>query len=368
MRFSPSLVAVVAAVCPTIVSAAPSMSWKRAAASDILVLKFADVLEQLEGQFYKAALAKFQEADFAAAGFPSSQVPVEQFQVIQEDEASHSTALQSVLKSLKEEPITSCKFKFDSALTDVATMAATARVVEAVGVGAYLGAAPLVKDPSILVAAASILTVEARHQTVLNILSKNGSAIPSAFDIGLTPNEVLSLASPFIDGPCDLGVQANPPLTITTNWTLCPGTKLTFSSPTLNGTNQDTAFCQMLLGGQPSSIPLPLKDCIIPQDINGPVAIWLTSDGQPLLNDVNKRATSQIIAGPTMAFVDTKPQLLGQLARQSPSNSTPLSTTSTTTVVPPADSLLSSTTLSNPSSTASEPNASGEANIRLTPV
>ncbi len=114
--------------------------------------------------------------------------------------------LQATLKALKEEPITTCKFKFDSVLKDVATMAATARVVEMVGVGAYLGAAPLVKDPVLLTAAASILTVEARHQTILNLLSQNGTAIPSAFDIALTPPEVLALASPFIDGPCDLGV------------------------------------------------------------------------------------------------------------------------------------------------------------------
>jgi hypothetical protein len=117
--------------------------------------------------------------------------------------------LEGVLKSLNEKPITSCKFTFDAVLKDVATMAAVARIVEFVGVGAYLGAAPLIKDPVILVAAGSILTVEARHQTILNVLSKNGTAIPSAFDIALTPNEVLSLASPFIDGPCDLGVQGS---------------------------------------------------------------------------------------------------------------------------------------------------------------
>jgi len=134
-------------------------------------------------------------------------VPVEQFQVIEEDEATHSSALQSLLKSFGQEPITSCKFKFDSVLTDVGTMATVARIVELVGVGAYLGAAPLITDPSILVAAGSILTVEARHQTILNILSNNGTAIPSAFDVGLTPSDVLSLASPFFDGPCDLGVQ-----------------------------------------------------------------------------------------------------------------------------------------------------------------
>ena len=136
-------------------------------------------------------------------------MPIQQFQVIQEDEAVHSTVLQSVLKSEGEEPITSCKFNFEPVLKDVTTMAAVARVVELVGVGAYLGAAPSIKDRALLVAAGSILTVEARHQTILNLLSGNGTAIPSAFDIALSPNEVLALASPFLDGPCDLGVQGS---------------------------------------------------------------------------------------------------------------------------------------------------------------
>lgn len=83
-------------------------------------------------------------------------------------------------------------------------MAATARVVEDLGVAAYLGAAHLVSDPVLLTAAATILTVEARHQTVLNILSGN-KAIPQAFDIAFTPSEVLAVASPFISG-CDIGV------------------------------------------------------------------------------------------------------------------------------------------------------------------
>lgn len=84
-------------------------------------------------------------------------------------------------------------------------MAATARVVENLGVAAYLGAANLITDPVLLTAAASILTVEARHQTVLNILNGASTAIPSAFDIAFTPSEVLAVASPFISG-CDLGV------------------------------------------------------------------------------------------------------------------------------------------------------------------
>ena len=83
-------------------------------------------------------------------------------------------------------------------------MLPVARLVEQVGVGAYLGAAHLVTDPTILTAAASIVTVESRHQTILNIFS-GGSAIPGSFDLPLTPNEVLAIAGSFISG-CDLGI------------------------------------------------------------------------------------------------------------------------------------------------------------------
>jgi hypothetical protein len=79
-----------------------------------------------------------------------------------------------------------------------------ARVVENVGVAAFLGAAPLLTDTVLLDSAASILTVEARHQTILNVLNL-GTAIPQSFDIPLTPSEVLAIAGGFISG-CNLGV------------------------------------------------------------------------------------------------------------------------------------------------------------------
>jgi hypothetical protein len=361
MLFSLSLIALVSAF-PALVCAAPASRFysKRAAAADILVFKFADVLEQLESEFYKQALAKFKDNDFAAAGFSSSQVATEQFSIIQSDEATHSTVLQAALKSFGEQPITSCKFKFDSALTDVATMAATARVVEAVGVGAYLGAAPLLTDPVLLTSAGSILTVEARHQTVLNILSGTGTAVPAAFDIALTPSEVLALAGPFIDGPCDLGVPPNTPLAITNTGVVGPGTKLTFSTTALTSSNDTSKlFCQMLLGGQATSIPLPFDNCVVPDGINGPVAIFITSDGQPLINNVRDRATSQLVAGPTMAFIDTKPQTLGQLARPNAA-APPQSTSTSTRTISPSDasSIIVAASSTSPAASSTPPDAS----------
>lgn len=112
--------------------------------------------------------------------------------------------LQAALAANGAQPISGCNFDFSSVLTNVTTMAAAARLVENVGVGAYLGAASLIADPSLLTAAASILTVEARHQTILNVLN-GATAIPQAFDIPLTPPQVLALAGPFISG-CQLGV------------------------------------------------------------------------------------------------------------------------------------------------------------------
>jgi hypothetical protein len=325
-------------VTPFLVSAAPARFYGKRAAADVLVFKFADVLEQLETQFYTQALAKFKDADFIAAGFSSSSIPLEQFNVIQSDEQTHSNALQAELQALGEQPISSCKFDFSSVLGDVSTMAATARVVENVGVSAYLGGATLITDPVLLDAAASILTVEARHQTMLNVLSA-GTAIPSAFDIPLQPSEVLAIAGPFISG-CDVGIPAFPTLTVTNTGAPKPGTQLSFKSAAINGTvSEDKLFCQMMIGGNPFAIVLPFNQCVVPQGINGPVGIWVTNDPQPLINNVRDRATNNLIAGPTMAYIDSQTEILGQLVLSGSNNgsssaNTDNSTTSTQTITP----------------------------------
>lgn len=70
----------------------------------------------------------------------------------------------------------------------------------------YLGSAGNIEDKHVLLAAGSILTVEARHQTILNVMAGSGTAIPGAFDLALTPPEVLAIAGPFVSG-CDLGIK-----------------------------------------------------------------------------------------------------------------------------------------------------------------
>jgi hypothetical protein len=250
-------------------------------------------------------------------------------------------------------------------------MAATARLVENVGVGAYLGAASLIADPSLLTAAASILTVEARHQTILNVLN-GATAIPQAFDIALTPPQVLALAGPFISG-CELGVTPNPSLAVTNTGPIQPGTALTFQSAAINGTvPEKDLFCQMLVGGSPTSISLPFDQCVVPEGIDGPVAIFVTCDSQPLAANVVEQATNAIVAGPTMAFIDTQTDVLGQTIRPTTGSSATGSSTNgtgsvssappSTTTISPAEASAAiadvSTINLNPSATGTSSSAS----------
>lgn len=110
--------------------------------------------------------------------------------------------------------------------------------------------------------------------------------------------------------------------------------------------------CQMIVGGAVNSISLPLSGCIVPATVNGPVAIWITNSTQPLLNNVIDRSTAQNVAGPTMAFIDAKPETLGELIRAGSTNSS-----STTTNISPAQaSAIASADGASVNSSTSGPN------------
>jgi len=321
MRFIVTLAALAA---PLLVDAAPILLPRVDTAATVAVLKFAEVLEQLETQFYTQALQKFVTQDFIDAGISVPDVAIQTFQNIMSHEAAHVQVLDQALADNGDTPVSGCSFNFGPVLTDVATMASVARVVEHVGVAAYLGGADILDDKNFLAAAATILTVEARHQSFLNVLA-GATSIPQAFDVALTPQDVLSIAGAFISG-CDPATEiglapGNPPLAISNTGPVGIGSQLQFSSPALNSTSQTGAFCQMMIGGLPTSIPLPIDECIVPAGVNGPVWIWLTTDGQPLASDIHVRASTQILAGPAAAFIDTQSDALGALVRNGNGNS-----------------------------------------------
>jgi hypothetical protein len=53
-------------------------------------IEFAHVLELLETDFYKQALAKFQPQDFVDAGIAVPEIAIQNFQAILEHEAAHT--------------------------------------------------------------------------------------------------------------------------------------------------------------------------------------------------------------------------------------------------------------------------------------
>ncbi|KAH9963389.1 ferritin-like domain-containing protein [Lactifluus volemus] len=280
--------------------------------STLQVLRFATVLESLDTAFYEGLLGKFKAQDFINAGFISGDLPITELTTIEAEEGTHATALEGIITKLGDQPLSGCQFNVSSLLTDVKTAVKASRIIEQVGIGAFSGSGHLIQDPSVLTSADSILTSEARHQAITNLLNA-ASPSPQPFDIPLLPQEVLAMAGGLISG-CDLGVKANPPLTVTNEGPILIDTILQFSSPTLKGNTSDY-FCQLLTGDMANATVLPFDDCPIPATFEGPAFAFITSNNQPLSGDVIVRQTqnSTVVAGPTILFVDSLSDPIAQL-------------------------------------------------------
>jgi hypothetical protein len=156
------------------------------------------------------------------------------------------------------------------------------------------------------------------------------------------------------------------------------GTSLQFSSSAINGSTSVSSkkkkfhltfffltpgvqgfACQMLTGGMPSSITLPIDQCVVPPGINGPVAIWVTSDMQPLNGDAVQRQSNAIVAGPTMAFIDVQSDAMGSLVTNVGSSLPPPSFTQTVALNSSSTMMNSSTSTPPPSSSSSNSTGSG---------
>lgn len=69
---------------------------------------------------------------------------------------------------------------YDFGLTGVESFLMTSKILEGVGVSAYLGAAQFISEPAYLTVAGSILTVEARHDAYIRDNQMVGSHSPSS--------------------------------------------------------------------------------------------------------------------------------------------------------------------------------------------
>lgn len=158
-------------------------------ADDIEVLNYALTLEHLEAAFYQLAA----EYEFGPDAFGNS---IDDFVAeIGAHETAHVETLTQVITDLGGEPVAASEYDFG--VTDAQTFLATAAILEGVGVSAYDGAGQFIEDAGLLTAAGSIVAVEARHASYLNLITGE-SPFPAAFETPLTPDEVLELATPFI--------------------------------------------------------------------------------------------------------------------------------------------------------------------------
>jgi rubrerythrin len=187
-------------------------------ANDINLLNYALTLENLEATFYTQGLARFSSADFQRADFytalqrgsgitSADTLPSGAFgtglvqdiyaylSLIRNHEQQHVRTLESVIRSLGGTPAAPPRFNFP--FNSVDEFITTAAALENTGVSAYNGAIPLMFNPDLITASATIASVEARHAAYLNRL-RGMNPFPDAFDAGKTMAEILQIAAPFI--------------------------------------------------------------------------------------------------------------------------------------------------------------------------
>lgn len=157
--------------------------------SDLDILNFALTLEHLEAVFYIQAVN---------SGKLSGPRLTSILRSIRDHEIAHVDTLTKVIRSLGGKPVArQARYNFGS-MGNQDVILKTAETLEGVGVGAYTGAAALIKNKAALLpAAASIEQVEARHYAAIRFL-RGSLPAPSAFGQVLTVPEVLEAVTPIL--------------------------------------------------------------------------------------------------------------------------------------------------------------------------
>ena len=175
--------AVLSALAPSAFAAGGGRPPASFGKGDYGILNYALTLEYLEAAFYNGATAANLSLSSQASAF---------LKVVTKDENAHVKFLKGALGSkAAKEP----KFDFKGANTSTEMFMKTAQVLENTGVHAYSGQALNIKSPAYVKAAISILTIEARHASVIGLLNEpagNDIAPDGPFDTPLSASAVLT--------------------------------------------------------------------------------------------------------------------------------------------------------------------------------
>ena len=129
-------------------------AFAQGASPDASILNFALTLEYLEADFYDHAL-----------GLPLSSENRRLARYFGDQEQEHVDALKATIRRLGGTPASKPTFSFPA--QDESGFLKLAQTLEETGVGAYNGAAARLRSRDLVVAAASIVQVEARHAAAI---------------------------------------------------------------------------------------------------------------------------------------------------------------------------------------------------------
>jgi hypothetical protein len=159
-------------------------------ADDLEVLNYALTLEHLETAFYRDNAATY---DLGMDAF-GNDIGAWMMAIGQHEQA-HVDTLTQVITDLGGTPVAEATYDFK--VTDAASFLATAAALENTGVSAYDGAGQYLANMDLITAAGSIVAVEARHASYLNLIT-GAEPFPEAFEQAKSPDQILEIAGPFI--------------------------------------------------------------------------------------------------------------------------------------------------------------------------
>jgi len=138
--------------------------------NDNNVLNYALTLENFEAEFYRQALAFFGTTDtnYTDSGYPVGTAAV--LSAISLQETNHANFLTAALGQRGWPAVSTCTYNFG--FTTVDAFFATLSTIELTGTEAYDGAARALTNKDLLLAAATIATVEARHTAAIQYIRK----------------------------------------------------------------------------------------------------------------------------------------------------------------------------------------------------
>lgn len=158
--------------------------------NDFGILNFALLLEELEAAFYVAV---------ARSGKITNPRELEYVRALGRHEATHVTFLRRVLGNnviFRSRDISYNPSGLAALLTDRDTILRTAVSLEDTGVHAYNGAGPRLVDPTYILAAGSIVSVEARHAAGVRALLQRPVTEPDS-DRSISDAQLVPELNPF---------------------------------------------------------------------------------------------------------------------------------------------------------------------------